>query len=194
MPSASLRTWITIRTKALDDIELMHRRLGGTGPGRRFRTEQLNRGYTVLLSSEFQAFCRDLHTEAYQRIVAALNPTPQFQVVLASQFTYGRRLDHGNPNPGNLGSDFGRLGVNFIDAVKKRRHGNAKRLETLQNDLNEWRNAIAHNDYSGRSLGGRTFPLLRTIQGWRSVCTQLAREFDEVVRVHLAGLLGSTPW
>ena len=44
---------------------------------------------------------------------------------------FGRKLDHGNPNAGNLGADFGRLGLPFWSAV------DADQLEMLGIALRE---------------------------------------------------------
>ena len=56
MPSNSLRNWHSIRAIALDEIESAHRMVGGSGPGRRYATQQINQAYAMLLSSQFQGF------------------------------------------------------------------------------------------------------------------------------------------
>ncbi len=63
MPSLSLQKWETIRSSELDEIENAHSSVGGTTRGRRYGTQQINQAYAVLLSSQFQGFCRDLHSE-----------------------------------------------------------------------------------------------------------------------------------
>ncbi len=74
MPSASLDRWRGERCLALDDIEAAHRALGGTGPGRRHATLELNYAYAVLLSSQFQAYCPDLHSECADVAVQGVTP------------------------------------------------------------------------------------------------------------------------
>ena len=54
---------------------------------------------------------------------------------------------NGNPNPGNVGSDFARFDMDFWSAVKALDARNQRRQDALQ-DLNEWRNAIAHQDWA----------------------------------------------
>jgi hypothetical protein len=39
--------------------------------------------------------------------------------IVRGEFTRDRKLDKGNANPGNLGNDFNRLGLEFWDEVKK---------------------------------------------------------------------------
>src|SRR5262245_61412863 len=67
MPSHSLQQWMTARASELDEIESAHRMVGGTGRGRKYATQQLNRAYATLLSSQFQGFCRDLYSETHRR-------------------------------------------------------------------------------------------------------------------------------
>ena len=64
MPSLALKRWRTDRAASLDEIENLHLLVGATGPKRRSTTEQLNQAYALLLSSQFQGFCRDLNEES----------------------------------------------------------------------------------------------------------------------------------
>src|SRR5688572_17317701 len=75
MPSRSLLRWQGERAEALVEIEGAHASVGGSGPGRRYATQQLNHAYAMLLSSQFQGFCRDLHSECVEFILAAI-PVP----------------------------------------------------------------------------------------------------------------------
>jgi len=64
--------------------------------------------------------------------------------------------------------------------------------------LNTWRNAIAHQDFlftteqqallSGTSL---TLPWARR---WRGICIGLAQTFDFVVGTHVEGITGKRTW
>src|SRR6266404_4084677 len=110
MPSHSLLRWQTTRVVELDEIEEAHRTVGGTDPGRRYATQQINRAYATLLSSQFQGFCRDLHSECVDHILNMVHP-PGLRNLLRTQFIWARTLDKGNPNPGNIGSDFNRFGI-----------------------------------------------------------------------------------
>ena len=69
MSSVALHHWLTARASALDEIEQAHRSVGGTGRGRRYATQQINQAYAVLLSSQFQGFCRNLHEECADYLV-----------------------------------------------------------------------------------------------------------------------------
>lgn len=72
MPSYSYRLWRTKRTRSLDEIAQAHAVIGGPARGRRFATQQLNRAYAVLLASQFQGFCRDLHSECVDHVLSVV--------------------------------------------------------------------------------------------------------------------------
>lgn len=130
MPSNSLQNWNTTRVSELNEIRSAHQRIGGGRRGRRYATQQINHAYTMLLSSQFQGFCRDLHSEAVDHIVRSVAPAA-VQSVLRAEFTLHRKLDRGNPNPGNIGSDFNRLGLRSDPRPARRaiRHIMVRRLE-----------------------------------------------------------------
>src|SRR5260221_7408947 len=118
MPSHSLISWNGERADALNEIENAHAMVGGSERGRRYATQQINYSYAALLSSHFQGFCRDLHSECIDRIVAA---TPaQFKGFFRAEFLWNRTLDKGNPHPGGIGSDFNRLGIQFWPSVDRK--------------------------------------------------------------------------
>ena len=118
MPSKALRRWFKSQAVALDQMENAHASVGGKGRGRRYTTDQINQAYAVLLASQFQGFCRDLHSESAEYLVDILE-LPSLRRSSEREFTRERKLDRGNANPGNLGADFGRLGIEFWDEVKK---------------------------------------------------------------------------
>src|SRR3954467_7429658 len=108
MPSVAYRRWVTVRAAALDEVEAAHAAVAAAGRGG-FATRQVNHAYALLLSAEFQGFCKDLHRECVEHLLTVI-PTALHEVV-RTQFLLNRLLDRGNPNPGNIGSDFGRFGI-----------------------------------------------------------------------------------
>jgi len=191
MPSHSLVRWNHERRDALDEIESAHATIGGTERGRRYATQQINSSYATLLSSQFQGYCRDLHSEGVDHIVA-LAPL-QLQRVLRVEFMWNRSLGKGNPNPGAIGSDFSRLGIDFWAEVYALDSRNDRRRALLQ-ELMDWRNAIAHQDFDPVAPGGEPVLHLAKVRGWRSAVNALARHFDQVMYNYLQALLGSAPW
>src|SRR5438094_7802018 len=115
MPSNSLLRWRGERSDALDEIEAAHVGIGGAGRGRRYATQQINRAYAVLLSSEFQGFGRDLYSECVDHVVASA--PAHLQALVRAQFLFGQPFSRGNPQAGVIGSDFGRLGLPFWEDV-----------------------------------------------------------------------------
>ena len=189
--SNALRIWRTDRAAELDEVESAHAAVGGSGPGRRFATLQINYAYATLLSAQFQGFCRDLHTECVEHVVSAV---PASLAKLTRQnLMHGRKLDRGNPNAGNLGSDFGRVlqtPKGFWEDVR----ASAARAVSWQvrlDEMNLWRNAIAHHDFVPV---GRSNLSLAQVRRWRTGCDRLARTFDRVAFRRLTDLTGRKPW
>jgi hypothetical protein len=195
VPSSAFVEWRDIRLPALGTIDAAHTALEGSGPGRRFRTAQLNGGYVVLVAGQFQAFCRSLHSEAAFHLTRSLQPPPLRDAIYAA-LTQGRQLDTGNATPGNIGSDYARLGMDFWPAVKSLSPLNGAR-QTRLNELVIWRNSIAHQapmSAANQLTTASTGPTLRWARTWRSACKQLAKDVDRAVGDHLAAVLGKSPW
>ena len=193
MPSLSFNLWNTDRRAALDQIAAAHAAVGGAGPGRRYATQQINQAYAMLLSSQFQGFCRDLHSEAVDHICGPVAAGNSRMLLLRIRFTTGRKLDMGNPNPGNLGADFGFFNLPLWPALNSHNPANNARNQVL-GTLNEWRNAIAHQDFDPAKLGGRTAVRLSDVKHWRRTCEDLATDLDFVVGAHVATITGASPW
>jgi hypothetical protein len=182
---------MTERLAALDELEAAHNSVGGTGPGRRHTTQQINQAYAVLLSSQFQGLCRDLHDECVNFLIQNI-PSAVLQTAIHKVLVENRKLDRGNPNPANFGADYNRFGLDFWTEVRSldlRNRGRQDRLE----ELNVWRNAIANHDFDPAVLGATVLGL-QEVRGWRSACNQLASCFDEVMRLHIHTINGVTPW
>lgn len=193
MPSRSFNLWNTERRTALDQIAAAHAAVGGAGPGRRYATHQLNQAYAMLLSSQFQGFCRDLHSEAVDHICGPVSASNLRMLLLRIRCTAGRKLDSGNPNPANLGADFGFFNLKLwpiLNAYNEANGGRNRALETL----NEWRNAIAHQDFTSIKLGGRTTVTLKEVRLWRRACEGLAADMDVVIGQHIATIIRANPW
>ena len=186
MPSQSLKHWNEQSAAALDWMEAAHQALRGAGRGGRQATQQINQSYLMLLSSHFQQFCRSLHSEAADHLTRNLDLA--LRPIMLAVLNLGRKLDQGNPNLGNLGADFGRLGMRFWNDVTSFRRRNETRKASLAR-MGHWRNAIAHRDFTSathvQELGGRTEIRLQEVRAFRRACSQLALDFDTVVLEHI---------
>jgi hypothetical protein len=191
MPSHSLIRWNNERSAALDEIENAHVMVGGSERGRRIATQQINYSYATLLSSHFQGFCRDLHSECVDHIVGLV--ATNLQEFIGDEFFWNRSLDRGNPHPGAIGADFNRLGLN----IWKRAYGldarNERRRELLE-ELIAWRNAIAHQDFDNVAPTGIARLQLATVRAWRRALNALVRSFETAAYNYLTTLGGAVPW
>jgi hypothetical protein len=192
MPSRALAIWQVEARRALNEIDAAHRAVGGIRRGRRFAVQQINQAYVLLLSSHFQRFCRALHTECVEHLLGS----PQFaaiRLIVYSSLVEGRKLNWGNANAGNIGSDYARLGLDIWSGVHAGNPRSEERQRKLE-ELNLWRNAIAHHDFDKPRLAGRTELTLSEVRAWRRACNALALDFDRVARAYLTGITGQAPW
>ncbi len=192
MPSDALVAWQTKRMPRLQMVEADCLHLEALHAADPSRVQVFIRSYAVLLSAEFQGFCRHLHDKCADGLVDSVNPLA-LQDVLRSQCVHRRKLDTGNANPDNLRDDFNRYQLDFWAAVLAVDPGHAARKSRL-GMLNAWRNAIAHHDYDPAELGGTTTLTLPQVGAWRTDCDVLATAFDAVVRKHLEDNTGVYPW
>jgi hypothetical protein len=101
--------------------------------------------------------------------------------LLRDSLLFGRKMDRGNPNPGNLGADFNRLGLEFWPLVDARLPDGPARREALE-ELGSWRNALVHQDFTPSMMrAGRPHLELARVRAWRKTCDGLVRAFDEAL-------------
>lgn len=206
MPSLALEKWHTIRSRQLDELDTAHAAVGGRRPGRRYATQQLNHSYIVAVAAQFQAYCRDLHSEAADVVteaiiragVATSIDTVAIADIAQMALTRNRRLDRGNANPANIAADFNGFDIEILAAVRQRHALAPNRLRALE-QLNIWRNAIAHQDFrftDGQleTLGGRSRVGLTEARAFRRACGHLAKSFDDVLSSHLTAIIRVRPW
>jgi hypothetical protein len=193
--SKSLREWQTDAWAAFDEIEHAHRAVGGTKPGRRFLTQQLNYAYTALLAARFQGFARSLHTQTVNAVaLGAHNAT--YRLLLQRSLTRRRALERHNAHPNSIAEDFARLGLDIWTLADQERSDNEARRRKLW-ALITWRNAIAHDDIDGKLEKGALEPTtisLGTCRSWRSALNVLATSLDKVAADQCQTLGLPRPW
>lgn len=74
----------------LDDIVDAHASVAWAARGRRAATAQGTQAYAVLVSSHFQRFCRELHSQAIDHIVLSL-AEPWARPIVANRLGEGRK-------------------------------------------------------------------------------------------------------
>jgi hypothetical protein len=191
MPSKAYQKWRTVRAEELDRIEHAHSAVGVTGRGRWYATQQVNQAYVILLASHFQGFCRELYAESAEFLVGLVNPT-YLQPIIQEEWRRNCQLDRGNAQPGSIGADFGRLVDSFWPRVKLHDPLDEHQFKQRLDEMNKWRNAIAHQDFSDFQAPANL--RLAQIRQWRGNCNRLARIFDNVMSDRLQSLTGTSPW
>lgn len=196
VPSSALLRWQSERCAVLDSLEAIHEQITGKRRGRQTATEHLNLALFVRLAAEFQGFCRDLHDDAAIVIADSLAKEYAARVpVLLSALVRGRKLDVGNAGPGNIGNDFGNLGMSLWPDVKDRYPARGPKWNEVLKRLNDVRNAVAHSDSAKLAQVRRVQPLtLATFREWRRSLNTAASGFDKTVAAYLSYLTGTPGW
>lgn len=195
MASTALEEWQRDAYAAFDEIEHAHRAVGGTKPGRRFLTQQINYAYVTLLAARFQGFARALHTQTADVIAAGAHSTV-YGVLLSESLTSARALDRQNAHPNAIARDFSRFGIELwaqLEAIQRNNDGRRRKLE----ELISWRNAIAHHDIDTKISTGALHPAavkLNTCKSWRSALGVLAVCMDRVAADRCEALGVPRPW
>jgi hypothetical protein len=193
-PSKALLHWRTEGREAMDHLLAARRAVGGRGLGRQAAARQVDYAMTVQYAAQFQRFCRELHAECAYAFGAEVRSG--MGVMFKDALLHGRRLERQNAHPASIGYDFSRFGVQVWDelcALGPRYAAYRRRLE----ELNAWRNAIAHQDF-GRvgtdplTAGIRPGP--ETLRAWRAALDQLANGMDRVMYARLTQVTDKIPW
>jgi hypothetical protein len=118
--------------------------------------------------------------------------------LVSTALTKSRQLDRGNANPGSIGASFESFDLEIWEDAGQLDARTARRSRRLE-QLNIWRNAIAHQDFDFSRhqlevLGDVSGLDLRRVRAFRSCCDQLAGTFDRVLARHLESIVGARPW
>jgi hypothetical protein len=148
--STALRLWLHDAQAVLAELEQAH-----IGVGSRGLEHQITYAYVTTLVAQFQLYCRAVHTETAQTILSEVS-NPVVARMLEAALIEGRRLERGNPNPSNLGADFGRFDIDLWQAVEARHRSTHHRRQLTA--LIGWRNAIGHGTVTGRQGEGKLVP------------------------------------
>lgn len=104
--------------------------------------------------------------------------------------TANRKLDLGNANPGNLGTDFAKLGIHLWPELKARYPKRANRWNSVLEELNTLRNGIAHSDET-KIASIRSPVNVATWRRRRSTLGDAAHGLDAVLGSYLVNITGA---
>ena len=202
--SFALEEWLGPRRQAIDTLAQAHAELLHIeGPG---RPSELGRpvahGYVLRVVSEFQAFVRDLHDLAAERLVEMSQVKVQYRPMMTAATTNGRFIDRGNADIRSLRDDFRRLGIPNLArqmSVKDPKWDLPKGTpddSAFYSDLHELRNALAHGNQ--RQLERLRNRGIRDSVSWArdrlSRLNRVANALDRIVWDHLNATFGAEPW
>lgn len=201
--SIPLRSWLAARREAISTLAAAHAAMGEVdGPGRPLEIGRpVGHAYVLRVVAEFQAFVRDLHDLAAERLVDLAGPQDQFRPLLIAAATEGRFIDRGNADLRSIQQDFGRLGVGGLRAKVGSRNPRwdatgGRGDQALYQDLIELRNALAHGN-QGQLDRLRRRGVADTVTWTRSRLPGMdrtARALDRIVWDHLSDTFGAEPW
>lgn len=196
MTSQALISWQTRRAGRLDRLEAAHAAFSGHGPGRRWKTEELNHAIFLRLAAEFQGCCRDMHTECIEALVAGMHLGGSLETIVTAEFGARRRLDAGSASPGTIGADFARLGLTLWPDLGRRYPRRSRLWNANLTFLHTARDGIVHDDQLKlaevqASWATLTLPSARYL---RRSLDGLAKGMDTVCGEHLRNVLGTLPW
>ena len=201
--SIPLQSWLGVRREAIDTLAAAHVAMGEVGgPG---RPKEIGRpvahAYILRVVAEFQAFVRDLHDLAAERMVDLAEPVVKFRPLLIAAATEGRFIDRGNADVRSVEQDFRRLGMGGLNGRFQARNGrwarpNVRGDRAVYQDLIEVRNALAHGNW-GQLDRLRNKSVTDTVTWARGTLPELnrtTRALDRVVWDYLRGRFGRGPW
>ncbi|MDO3649905.1 hypothetical protein [Nocardia mangyaensis] len=191
-PSPALIKWNGDRAAALDSMVAVHGKVVDGKVGRQYATGHLNRALFVVLASEFQGYCRDLHDEAAWVMTDGLEPPGDPRIpILRAALVRGRKLDGGNAQPSSIGSDFSSIGMDFWPAVEAMYPTKRAQWRAFLENMNRTRNAIAHRD--DNKLADTQEPItLATFKKWRVTLKGFVAGMDKVVEAYLQDTAGKS--
>jgi hypothetical protein len=172
------------------------------GPGRPLEIGRpLGHAYILRVVAEFQAFVRDLHDLAAERVIDLANPDARYRPLLVGAATEGRFIDRGNADTRSLENDFRRLGINGLKGRIAARSGrwspaSGRGDQAYYQDLIELRNALAHGN-QGQLDRLRARGVADTVTWARSRLSGLdrtSRALDRLVWDHVVETFKSEPW
>ncbi len=152
--SIPLQRWLGLRRDAIDTLAAAHAAMGEVdGPGRPLEIGRpVAHAYVLRVVAEFQAFVRDLHGLAAEKLVDLSKPEPQFRALLVAAATESRFVDRGNADLPSIQRDFRRLGIGGINGRIGARDPSwldqppRRGDRAFYGDLIDLRNALAHGN------------------------------------------------
>ena len=196
--------WRGERRDEIGTIATAHAAIGEVdGPGRPLEIGRpLAHAYVLRVVAAFQAFARDLHALAGERLVELSDVGMAFRPLLSAAVSEGRAIDRGNADLRSLQRDFRRLGIAELNAKLEQTNGHWKKTprrrgdKAYYRDLIELRNTLAHGN-QGQLDELRRRGVTDTVTWTRDRLPGLDRfagSLDRIVWNHLRSTFQQEPW
>lgn len=146
MTISALQNWRSVRLERLDRLLAAHPDVAGstTDPA---VTREWTRALVLLLASEFQGFCRDLHDEVANAIGrGAAGNDERLRKRICSGLTMSRGLDRRSADVQTLNHDFYRLGSELSTRLAQQYPDEAAAWLDGLRYLHKARNGVIHDD------------------------------------------------
>lgn len=196
--------WEGQRRDAIAMLASAHATMGEIdGPGRPLEIGRpVAHAYILRVVAEFQAFTRDLHDLAAEKLVELSGTESRHRPMLTTAITEGRQIDRGNADLRALQSDFKRLGLSGLRGKIATRNGRWDKAQRRRGDrayfedLIELRNCLAHGNQSQLDrLRARGVPDSVTwARRQLPALDRTARALDLAVWDHLTATFATDPW
>jgi len=195
MTSPALTTWQSRRLPRLDRLIALHPDTAGstTDPA---VAEEWTHALVLRLTSEFQGFCRDLHTDLARTIARLLTEQNEnTRSLVFAGLTRRRALEQYSATVESISGDFNRLSVDLVVLLSTHPRAGPQWADELTL-LHVARNGVVHDDpnkiekltQASRELS------IETVTRWRNWVDGLVGAMDDVASSRMSELFGVIRW
>lgn len=196
MNSPALAAWRSSRLGRLDRLLAVHPDSTGSGTDPAV-AEEWTHALILRLASEFQGFCRDLHTDASKAVARALAASDEeIRLLILVGLTTDRSLNRSSADPQTLAKDFARFRITLWVALEERHPRSVPLWHEGLRYLHLARNGVVHDDLGKlASVQAEGWELkLGTVVRWRNLLDEIVTAMDDVVSTAIADLFGNIRW
>jgi hypothetical protein len=193
MTLPALRKWRSNRLTRLDLVLAAHPHAAGSRTDPAVAPEW-TRALVLIVASEFQGFCRDLHDDAAEAIArGVVSDDRRIRDIIISGLTVNRGLNRRGADVQTLEDDFLRLGMALWPSLSKQHPIAAPVwLEALRY-LHKARNGVVHDDLTSVAIAQAAGWTLQidTVRRWRKLVNEIAEAMGCIVNQELAESFGN---
>jgi len=146
MTSPALAAWRSSRLVRLDRLLAVHPNSTGSATDPAV-AEEWTHALILRLASEFQGFCRDLHSDVSEAVALTLAASDEeVRLLILVGLTTDRALNGRSADPQTLANDFARFRITLWPELEKRHPRAAPVWRESLRLLHAARNGVVHDD------------------------------------------------